>query len=143
MGTTIERASSAVRMVDKAKGYKIPAKRVDGNNVLEVYAETGKAIKAARTKGPQFLEMMTYRFEGHSMGDPLRYRSKEEVEERKARDPITFLVSHLIENKMATEKELDEIDGEVAAEIEEAQDFAINSPLPALDTLYDHVYVES
>ena len=143
MGTTIERASSAVRMVDKAKGYKIPAKRVDGNNVLEVYAETGKAIKAARTKGPQFLEMMTYRFEGHSMGDPLRYRSKEEVEERKARDPITFLVSHLTENKMATEKELDEIDGEVAAEIEEAKEFAINSPLPALDTLYDHVYVES
>jgi pyruvate dehydrogenase E1 component alpha subunit len=142
MGTTIERASAVVKMVDKAKAYGIPAKRVDGNNVIEVYTETQKALKKARTSGPQFLEMMTYRFEGHSMGDPLRYRSKEEVESRRERDPITFLAQHLIENSIATEAELDAIDEAAATEIEEAVKFADESPLPALDTLFDHVYAE-
>lgn len=143
MGTTIERASAAIKMVDKAKAYNIPAKRVNGNDVFEVYEQTQKAIKSARTKGPQFLELMTYRFEGHSMGDPLRYRTKEEVDERKKHDPITFLISHMQENGMVTEDELDQIDAAIEKEVQQAVQFADESPLPDLSTLYDHIFVEA
>ncbi|HSH01356.1 MAG TPA: pyruvate dehydrogenase (acetyl-transferring) E1 component subunit alpha [Anaerolineae bacterium] len=143
MGTAVQRASAVAEIKDKARGYDIPNRRVDGNNVIEVYEETSKAFEAIRNgEGPQFLEMMTYRFEGHSMGDPLRYRTKEEVEERRKRDPLTFLVGHLQENDMATEEELDEIDEAMSAKLEEAVEFAESSPFPTMDSLYDHIYAD-
>ncbi|MCB0017140.1 MAG: pyruvate dehydrogenase (acetyl-transferring) E1 component subunit alpha [Anaerolineales bacterium] len=143
MGTAVNRASAVPRIMDKAKGYDIPAKRVDGNNVIEVHEEVGKALKRIRQgKGPQFLEIMTYRYEGHSMGDPLRYRTREELEERKLRDPISFLVSHMQEKGIATEEELDVIDAQVEEEVATAVKFAEESPFPSFDTLYDHIYVE-
>jgi pyruvate dehydrogenase E1 component alpha subunit len=143
MGTAVDRASAA-QILQKAKAYDMPAKAVDGNNIFEVYEETKKALDAIRNgEGPQFLEMLTYRFEGHSMGDPLRYRTREEVEERRQKDPITFLAAHLRENDLATEEELDEIDREVAQAIKDAVQFAEESPLPALDTLFDHIYAET
>ncbi len=143
MGTAVSRASAVPRIMDKAAAYNTPARRVNGNDIFEVYEAAREALAAARTEGPQFLEVMTYRFEGHSMGDPLRYRTKEEVEERKERDPITFLVEHLRQESIASEAELDEIDAAVTEELEAAVAFADESPLPALDTLYDNIFVES
>lgn len=142
MGTTIERASAVSTMIQKSHAYGMDGKRVNGNNVLEVYEAVKAALEAiARGEGPQFLEMMTYRFEGHSMGDPLRYRSKEEVEERRNYDPLTFLVNHLMEKHGVTEAEFDAIDTAVEHEIEEAAKFAEESPFPAAETLYDDIFV--
>ena len=143
MGTTVDRASAAKDMITKAKGYGLRGKQVDGMNVMEVYDATQKALKAVRAgKGPQFLEMMTYRFEGHSMGDPLRYRTKEEVEKWREDDPIGILERHLLSETDATKEELEAIDKEVETQIDEAVKFAEESPLPALDTLFDNIYVE-
>lgn len=142
MGTSIEKASAAQKMVDKAKGYKIPAKQVDGMNVLEVYQATQKAIDACRKgKGPQFLEMLTYRYAGHSIGDRTRYRPKGELDQwRDEKDPIATLQKVLLEEHKVSEKELVAIDEAVMEEVETAVTFAEESSPPALDTLYDHIY---
>ena len=106
MGTAVDRHSAASNIMQKASGYDIPAAQVDGMNVFEVYEATQKALAAIRDgEGPQFLEMMTYRFEGHSMGDPLRYRTKEEVEKWREDDPIGILERHILsENKMCHQR---------------------------------------
>lgn len=142
MGTSIEKASAAVKMTDKAKAYKIPAKQIDGMDIMTVYEETGKAIEACRKgNGPRFLEMMTYRYEGHSIGDRTKYRPKSELDQwRDERDPIALLQNKLIDEYEATEDELIEIQANVAQEIEDAVAFANESPLPALDTLMNHIY---
>lgn len=143
MGTAVSRASAVTKMVDKAKAYDMPAAQVDGNNVMEVYEATDKALSAIRDGGgPQFLEMLTYRYEGHSMGDPLRYRTKEEVEERRQRDPVTFLAQHLLENDMASDEDLDAIDEQMTQELEEAVQFAEESPLPEPEELFADIFVE-
>lgn len=142
MGTSIERASAAVKMVDKAKAYKMPAKQVDGMNIIDVYEATEKAIAACRKgKGPQFLEMMTYRYEGHSIGDRTRYRTKDELDEwRDEKDPIATLQKLLIDEYDTTEEELLAIQNEVEEEIEAAVQFADEAPLPDAGTLFDHIY---
>ncbi len=142
MGTAVDRASAA-DMVTKAGGYNIPAKRVNGMNVCTVYVETMKALERIRNgEGPQFLEMLTYRYEGHSMGDPLRYRTKEETAKWREEDPLGVVERRLL-NKEGVEKEtLDEIDDEVDAVMQEALKFADESPFPSEDTLFDHIFVE-
>ena len=143
MGTAINRSTSAVQMLDRAPAYGMTGKQVDGMNVLEVYNATTDALQAIRDgEGPQFLEMITYRFEGHSMGDPLRYRTKDEVEKWREDDPIGILERILENDYGVSEKELDAIDDGVEEVIEEAVRFAEESPLPALDTLFDDIYVE-
>jgi pyruvate dehydrogenase E1 component alpha subunit len=143
MGTAINRSTSAVQMLDRAPAYGMTGKQVDGMNVLEVYNATTDALQAIRDgEGPQFLEMITYRFEGHSMGDPLRYRTKDEVEKWREDDPIGILERILENDYGVSEKELDAIDDEVEEVVEEAVRFAEESPLPALDTLFDDIYVE-
>ncbi|MFL7839655.1 MAG: pyruvate dehydrogenase (acetyl-transferring) E1 component subunit alpha [Candidatus Promineifilaceae bacterium] len=143
MGTAINRSTSAVQMLDRAPAYGMTGRQVDGMNVIEVYEATKDALKAIRDgEGPQFLEMVTYRFEGHSMGDPLRYRTKDEVEKWREDDPIGILERILTNNYGVSEKDLDVIDDEVEEVIEEAVRFAEESPLPALDTLFDDIYVE-
>ena len=142
MGTSIEKASAAPQMVDKAKAYKIPAKQVDGMDILAVHEATEKAIAACRKgKGPQFLEMMTYRYEGHSIGDRTRYRPEGELDKwRDEKDPIATLQAHLLETHSMSEKDLVTIDEEVTKEVDEAVKFSDDSPLPALDTLFNHIY---
>ncbi len=142
MGTAVEKASAAFKMVDKAKSYKIPAKQIDGMNIIEVYNATKRAINACRKgKGPQFLEMLTYRYEGHSIGDRTRYRPKSELNKwRDEKDPIGTLQNILQTEHGVTEEELTAINNQVLDEIETAVLFARESPLPALDTLYDHIY---
>lgn len=144
MGTSVGRATAAASMLDRAPAYGMEGKRVNGMNVIEVYEATKEALDAIRDgAGPQFLEAMTYRYEGHSMGDPLRYRTKEEVEKWREDDPIGILERHLLEQDIADRETLEQIDAEVEETIEEAVKFAEESPLPDLDSLFDDIYVEA
>jgi pyruvate dehydrogenase E1 component alpha subunit len=112
-------------------------------DVLEVIKATKRALEHIRSgMGPYFLEIITYRFRGHSMGDPERYREQEEVKKWQENDPIGVLYNYLIENKKATKKSLDEIEAKVETEVEEAVKFAEESPEPAPEELYTDVYVE-
>lgn len=144
MGTAVSRASAVPRMIDKATAYGIEGKQVNAMNVIEVYEATQEALQKIRNgEGHQFLEMLTYRFEGHSMGDPLRYRTKDEVEKWRGDDPIGILEHHLIENKMADKETLEKIDAEVEEVLNEAVQFAEESPLPEPEALFTNIYVEA
>src|SRR3990172_7671187 len=108
MGTSVERASAVPEIRQKAEGYGIPNERIEGMDVMVVYEAAKKAIEKVRSgEGPYLLEIMTYRFMGHSMGDPERYRQKDEVEKWKADDPISIFPKKLISKKTATAKALD------------------------------------
>lgn len=143
MGTSVDRASAGT-MLQKAAAYGMDGKQLDGMKVLEVYEATQAALEKVRDgEGPQFLEMLTYRFEGHSMGDPLRYRTKEEVEKWREDDPIGILERHIMEEEAAGEEDLEAIDGEVEEAVEAAVQFAEESPLPEPEDLYRDIYVEA
>jgi pyruvate dehydrogenase E1 component alpha subunit len=144
MGTSTDRATAAASMLDRAPAYGMVGKQVNGMDILDVYAATSDALSAVRAgEGPQFLEIITYRFEGHSMGDPLRYRSKDEVAKWREDDPIGVLGRHMTAEYQITQNQLDMIDESVEEEITEAVQFAEESPKPALDTLFDNIYVEA
>lgn len=144
MGTSTDRALACTTFMDRAPSYGMVGRQVQGMDVLKVHEAVGEALANIRAgEGPQFLEIITYRFEGHSMGDPLRYRTKEEVEKWREDDPIGILERHLFEDYGVDQAQLDAIDDDVDAKIEEAVQFAEESPLPALDTLFDDIYVEA
>jgi pyruvate dehydrogenase E1 component alpha subunit len=144
MGTAVSRASAVPDMIDKAAGYGMEGKKVDGMKVIEVYEATSEAIEAARAgKGPQFLEMITYRYEGHSMGDPLRYRTKDEVEKWREDDAIGILERHLLSEEIATKDDLEAIDQQIEQVVENAVQFAEESPLPEPEELFTNIYVEA
>jgi pyruvate dehydrogenase E1 component alpha subunit len=142
MGTTVERASAVEQIRQKAEGYNIPNARLeDGMDIMKVREGVEPALEHVRSgKGPYFLEIMTYRFEGHSMGDPQRYREKGEVEKWEKTDPIGIYHKYLSGEKIATKADLEKVEKAVEEEIVEAVEFAENSPDPAFDTLYDYVY---
>lgn len=149
MGTAVERASAADQMVLKARGYQNSrgegikeGPRVDGMDVLAVHDAISEAIEYASQNGPILVESLTYRLEGHSMGDPQRYRTKDEVEEYQARGPIGRFRTYLIENYKNIEAELDKIDGDVVERVNEAVAFAESSPDPTLDDLISNVYAD-
>jgi pyruvate dehydrogenase E1 component alpha subunit len=126
-----------------AAAYNMPAVSVDGMDVLEVYAATREAVQHARSgKGPYFIEAMTYRYRGHSMADPELYRLKEEIEEAKRRDCIERLKRQMMETGMLDEAGFAEVDARAQAVVDEAVEFAEQSPQPSLDTLFDHLYKE-
>jgi pyruvate dehydrogenase E1 component alpha subunit len=144
MGTSIERSTAAANMIDRAPAYGMKGIRVNGMNVLDVYAAAADALSAIRAgEGPQFLEVVTYRFEGHSMGDPLRYRTRDEVEKWRKDDPIGILEHHLAIEYKVDQNQLDRIVETVENEVEEAVQFAEESPKPALESLFDNIYVEA
>lgn len=144
MGTAVGRASAAPQMIDKALAYGLEGVQVDGMNVMDVYQATQDALAKVREgSGPQFLEMITYRYEGHSMGDPLRYRTKDEVEKWREDDAIGVLEHHLVSEETATREELEAIDQAVEEEVAEAVQFAEQSPLPAPEELFNDLYVEA
>ena len=121
----------------------MPGVRVDGMDVLDVYgAVTEAAARAREGDGPSLIEAVTYRFRGHSMSDPAEYRSRREERIWQERDPIKSLRRKILHDRRATEARLQEIDGEVAAAIDDAVKFAEESPEPALDELGKHVYAE-
>ncbi|MBN2044265.1 MAG: pyruvate dehydrogenase (acetyl-transferring) E1 component subunit alpha [Anaerolineales bacterium] len=143
MGTAVERASAVSEIRQKAEGYGIPNERIEGMDVLEVKKAAEKALAYIREgNGPYFLEIMTYRFRGHSMGDPERYRESEEVDCWQKEDPIGVLHRWIVENKKATEEELKQIIADVEQEVEEAVEFAENSPEPAPEELFADIYAE-
>ncbi len=142
MGTTVERASAVTEIRQKAEGYGIPNKRIDGMNVMDVYEESKKAIEYVRENGPYFLEIMTYRFVGHSMGDPQRYRSQEEVKKWEDNDPIGIFRKYLSTKKIATDKVLNEIEERALTDATKAVEFAYASPDPAPEELWAHIYAD-
>jgi pyruvate dehydrogenase E1 component alpha subunit len=143
MGTAVDRASAVPQMIDKAKAYGIEGHQINGMDVVEVFESTTEALGKVRAgEGPQFLEMMTYRYEGHSIGDPLRYRTKDEVEKWRDDDPLGVLERRLFKDEEADRHELEAIDDEVERQIEAAVQFAEESPLPKPEALFADVYVE-
>lgn len=143
MGTAVKRASAVSEIRQKAEGYQIPNRRIEGMDILEVRQAAAEALEHVRAgEGPYFLEIVTYRYRGHSMGDPERYRASEEVEKWQQNDPIGIYRAHLTEEKIAKEKELDEIDEDVESEVQEAIQFAESSPEPEPEELFTDVYVD-
>jgi pyruvate dehydrogenase E1 component alpha subunit len=142
MGTAVERASAVSEIRQKADGYGMLNERIDGMNVIEVYETTQKALKQIRQSGPFLLEAMTYRYRGHSMGDPERYRESEEVEKWREDDPIGIFREILLSKEDFEESVLDEEELRAEKLIKEAVQFAESSPDPAPETLYDYLYVE-
>jgi pyruvate dehydrogenase E1 component alpha subunit len=143
MGTAVDRASAVSEIRQKAEGYGIPNERVDGMNVITVKKAAEKALDTIREgNGPYFMEIMTYRYRGHSMGDPERYRESDEVKKYQENDPIGIYRAYLIKEDVATEKELDEIDNQVEEQVQAAVQFAESSPEPALEELFTDVYAD-
>jgi pyruvate dehydrogenase E1 component alpha subunit len=143
MGTAVNRASAVTDMTDKFAGYGIEGEQVDGMDVLAVRDAAAKALARVRSGGgPYFLEILTYRFVGHSMGDPERYRGREEIEKWQEDDPIGKFRDHLIASREATAKQLDAVDAAVMDEVQAAVDFAESSPEPAPAELYNDIYAD-
>src|SRR3990172_7777477 len=135
MGTAVERASALEEIHMKAEGYGIPHSRLDdGMDIMKVREASEAALEQVRGgKGPYFLEIVTYRFQGHSMGDPQRYRQKEEVTKWEKDDPIGIYNRYLVKQELATKADLDKGEKAVEDEGKEAGDFAERSPDPGLD----------
>jgi pyruvate dehydrogenase E1 component alpha subunit len=142
MGTSLARASATTELARRGLSFDIPGERVDGMDVRAVKAAGEKAVTWCREgNGPIILEMLTYRYRGHSMSDPAKYRSKEEVDKvRTGHDPIEQVRARLLEKKWATEDALKKIDAEVRAIVNEAAEFAIHDPEPDPTELYTDVY---
>jgi len=128
-------------IADRAIAYGIPGVAVDGNSVLTVYEAAQKAVERARTgQGPTLIECKTYRHKGHSRIDPAKYRPKEEVEEWLCKDPIKRFKEKLLQTNVLLEAEIRQIEKEVLTEIEEAVNFAIESPHPFAEEALEDVY---
>lgn len=145
MGTSVQRSSAETELYKRGSSFEIKGLQVDGMNVLEVRDAAKKAIKHARDgKGPMILEMKTYRYRGHSMSDPAKYRSRDEVTKtRSERDPIDMAKHRLLDEKWASEADLKAIDKEIKAIVLDAAEFAQTSPEPDPSELYTDVLLEA
>jgi pyruvate dehydrogenase E1 component alpha subunit len=144
MGTSIERTSNVIDIYKLADAYEMPSDKIDGMTAEAVHEGVTRAVKRARDgEGPTLLEMKTYRYRGHSVSDPQKYRSKDEVEDYKNQDPITKVHSTILENKFATELELQAIDDKIALIVEASVKFAEESPWPDESELLKDVYIDS
>ena len=143
MGTSLARASSEIELHRRGDSFKIPGEAVDGMDVLAVREAAARAVAKCRAgEGPTLLEMKTYRYRGHSMSDPAKYRSKEEVSKMRAEfDPIDQIKKRLIDGNIMTEDELKQIDKDIKAIVSEAADFAQSSAEPAASELYTDILV--
>jgi pyruvate dehydrogenase E1 component alpha subunit len=140
MGTAIERSHAVIDLAQRATSYGIVAESVDGMDILACEAATQRAAEAIRGgEGPRFLEFRTYRFRGHSMADPQFYRSQQEVEQWKARDPIAGFIGRLRDWKLLADTDLAEMESSIAAEINRAVDYAEASPCEAVEDLTKYV----
>ena len=144
MGTSVERTSNVIDIYKLADAYEMPADKVDGMVPELVHESVARAVKRAREgDGPTLLEMKTYRYKGHSISDPQKYRSKDEVDEYKEQDPLTRVQKTILENNFATKEELDAIDAKIAHLVDESVKFAEESPLPDEDELLKDVYIDA
>jgi pyruvate dehydrogenase E1 component alpha subunit len=143
MGTTIKRASAVSEIRQKAEGYEIPNEQIDGMDVMNVREKAAKVLEKVRNGGgPYLLEIMTYRYRGHSMGDPEKYRQKEEVKKWEDEDPIGVLRKYLLKEAIATEEELAAQEDKAEEIVEEAVLFAESSPNPEPEALFEDIYAE-
>jgi len=141
MGTAVNRASAVTEIWKKACAYDMTSERVDGMDVLAVRRITDQLVAQAREEHePSLLECVTYRYRGHSMSDPDTYRGKDEIKEWQTRDPILSLGEHMKKQKMLTNEEIERIDEEITAQVEDAVKFAEESPEPDPKDLYRDVY---
>lgn len=140
MGTNFRRVSSVDDFSVMGASYGIPGRQVDGMDVLAVHDAVSEAAAAARKGLPVLLDIRTYRYKGHSMSDPQKYRTKEEVESYRAHDPILVLQDKLMEEKALSAKELEAVEAEIDALVADSVAFAEVSPEPSLPTLYEDVY---
>lgn len=139
----IDETSALTRVADRIAAYNIPATTIDGNNVLEVAAAIGRAVKAARAgEGPQFVECVTYRHRGHSRTDPAKYRPEAEVKAWLAYDPIPLYAEWLQDRGIVGKADVDRLYGKVRAEVDEAADQAERAPWPELAELLTDVYAD-
>lgn len=144
MGTAVQRSSNVTELHIIADGYQMPNEPVNAMNVEDVHHAVARAAERARNgEGPTFLEFKTYRYKGHSMSDPAKYRTKEEVEEYRHRDSIEAVRHTILSNNMATEEDLTAIDERIKAQVQESVEFAENSPYPTADELFKDVYVQN
>jgi pyruvate dehydrogenase E1 component alpha subunit len=143
MGTSVERTSNVVDIYKLADSYEMPADTVDGMSAEAVHDSIVRAIKRAREKGgPTLLEMKTYRYKGHSISDPGKYRTKEELDEYKEKDPIQQVLKTILANKYASEAEIKTIDERIAAIVAESVKFAEESPWPDDSEVLRDIYVD-
>jgi len=145
MGTSLERASGQTNLARRGEGFDIPGEQVDGMDVRMTHDAAKRAIAHARDgQGPYILEMLTYRYRGHSMSDPAKYRSKDEVTTMRAEhDPIEQVKARIIEKRYGTEESLKAVEAEVRAIVTEAADFATNDAEPDVSELWTDIYAEA
>ena len=143
MGTSVERTSNVIDIYKLADAYDMPGDKVDGMSAEAVHESIARAVKRAREKGgPTLLEMKTYRYKGHSISDPGKYRTKDELEEYKSKDPITLILKTINDNHFASEEELKKIDDRIGKIVDESVKFAEESPWPDDDELLKDVYTD-
>jgi pyruvate dehydrogenase E1 component alpha subunit len=143
MGTSVERTSNVLDIYKLADAYEMPADKVDGMTPEAVHEGITRAVKRAREgDGPTLLELKTYRYKGHSISDPQKYRTKEEVEEYKAKDPISMVLKTIKDNKFASDEDIKAIDDRINAVVEESVKFAEESPWPDDNEVLKDVYID-
>jgi len=143
MGTSVERTSNVHELYKLGLSYDMPSEAVDGMDPETVHDAMTKAVAHCRAgKGPYYLEIKTYRYKGHSVSDPAKYRTKAELEEYKGKDPIKVIEKRVLDNKIATAKDIQKIKDKVKAVITACVEFAENSPYPDSSELYDHQYLQ-
>ena len=143
MGTSIERTSNVIDIYKLADAYEMPADKIDGMTAESVHEGVARAVNRARLgEGPTLLEMKTYRYKGHSVSDPQKYRTKDEVEEYKNQDPITKVTKTILDNNFATEADLKAIDDKITLIVDASVKFAEESPWPDDSEVYKDVYID-
>ncbi len=143
MGTSVERTSNVTDIYKLGAGFDMPSAVVDGMNPESVHDAIAEAVKRAREKGgPTLLEIKTYRYKGHSISDPQKYRTKDEVDEYKSKDPISILKKNILDNNYATEEALGEIDARCEEVVANSVKFAEESPIPNDDEVLKDVYMD-
>jgi pyruvate dehydrogenase E1 component alpha subunit len=143
MGTSVSRTSNVTELYTLGEAYDMPSEPVDAMDVEAVHEAVSRAAdRARRGDGPTFLEFRTYRYRGHSMSDPQKYRSKEEVEKYKSHDPIEQIRNTILSTKIGTEAELEAIDLKIKGQVEEAVKFAEESSYPPVSEAYKDVYMQ-
>ena len=143
MGTSVQRTTNMMDIYKIGLGFDMPCAPVDGMDPVAVHNAMDEAVQRARAgEGPTFLEIRTYRYKGHSMSDPAKYRTKEELEEYKGRDPLLATKAAIVENKYADEAWFAEVEAEVKKVVDDSVKFAEESPYPSVDELYKDIYVQ-
>ncbi len=143
MGTSVERTSNVKDIFTVGEAFDMPSEPVDGMDPEAVHEALQKAAKHIRAgKGPYFLEIKTYRYKGHSVSDPGKYRTKEELNDYKEKDPVVLMEKKIVSNKLVTQKQMDKIKNDILEEMNEAYKFADESEFPLASELYDDNYIQ-